>query len=104
MTNSEIVINQAGRSIVRNGVEVALSDQQYLIFSRIADAPAGLTADELFDLMYTPANSPISGFHLIYVQRVRANKRLSRINVRIATSNGRGHKKKSIYTIEVMAA
>lgn len=67
-----------------------LSPMQFRIFDIVRGSKDGITGTDLVNRIYAGVKDggPLSAYHTVMVQVTRANKRLARKNLRIATATG----------------
>jgi hypothetical protein len=80
-----LTIIEERSAVIRDGVEVILSPQQFRIFLRVLKARYGISAEALTNYIYSDDEDggPIRGRKAMHVQRVNINHKLEPIHVSI---------------------
>ena len=86
--------------LTRSGVEVSLSPMQFRLLEMVANEPAGVTPETLFERLYVGMDSPLQGRRSVHMQRCHANHKLAAIKVRITSNRSHGGPG-SFYRLEV---
>ena len=95
-----VTVNRIRQSVSRNGTEVLLPRQLFLMLLLIANARYGTTPARLFDAIYADSidGGPLTGRKAVQVQRVNLNRSLAPLALRV-TSGGAG-RAGGVYTLE----